>query len=92
MVSKLNAWEKFNRLTDNAVLTYVFFLLDGSAVICFRTLNPTQFKTLQAFKDLLTERYKPASHQMTMLGIKQEPGETCEKYQKHAERLALAHP
>ena len=40
---------------------------------------------------LFTERFKPAFHRVTMLQIKREPGETCEKYLERAERLALAH-
>lgn len=90
-LSKLTAWQKFNKLTDNAVLDYIPCLLEGSAGTWFQTLNPTQYQTLQAFKDLLSERYKPASYKMAMLGIRQESGETCEKYLERAERLALAH-
>lgn len=90
-LSKLTAWQKFNNLTDKAVLDYIPCLLEGSAGTWFQTLNPTQYQTLQAFKDLLSERYKPASYKMAMLGIRQESGETCEKYLERAERLALAH-
>lgn len=90
-LSKLTAWQKFNKLTYNAVLDYIPCLLEGSAGTWFQTLNPTQYQTLQAFKDLLSERYKPASYKMAMFGIRQESGETCEKYLERAERLALAH-
>lgn len=90
-LSKLSAWQKFNRLSDRAVLDYVPCLLDGSAGTWFQTLIPTLYPTLQDFMGLFTERFKPASHRVTMLQIKQEPGETCEKYLERAERLALAH-
>ena len=48
-LSKLSAWQKFNRLTDRAVLDYVPCLLDGSAGTWFQTLNPTLYPTLLDF-------------------------------------------
>lgn len=90
-LSKLSAWQKFHRITDNAVLDYIPCLLEGSAGTWFQTINPGQFQNLQGFKDLLSERFKPSAHKTAMLSIKQEPNETCEQYLERAERLALAH-
>lgn len=50
-LSKLSAWQKFHRITDNAVLDYIPCLLDGSAGTWFQTINPGQFQNLQGFKD-----------------------------------------
>ena len=41
-LSKLAAWQKFNKLTDNDVLDYVPCLLEESAGTWFQTLSPTQ--------------------------------------------------
>ena len=76
-LSKLAAWQKFNKLTDNDVLYYVPCLLEGSAGTWFQTLSPTQYTTLKDFQDSLKDRFKPNCYS-GMATLKQEPGESTE--------------